>query len=91
MVLNEEKIADCKDLLSQKLFSFDVCINSDINIDKKAEFFINFLFDNANKIFGKNIPVRSKETSKPKWFDKNCHEAKQEFKTGKKHFRTKQN
>ena len=53
MVLNEEKIADCKDLLSQKLFSFDVCINSDINIDKKAEFFINFLFDNANKIFGK--------------------------------------
>ena len=52
MVFNEEKIADFKDLLSQNLFSFNVCINSDINIDKKAEVFTNFLYDNANKIFG---------------------------------------
>ena len=91
IVFNEEKIADFKDLLSQNLFSFDVCINSDINIDKKTEVFTNFLYDNANKTFGKHISVTSKETkssqtSKPKWFDKNCHEAKQEFKTARNIF-----
>lgn len=29
---------------------------------------------------------KSSQTSKPKWFDKNCHEAKQEFKTARNIF-----
>ena len=91
IVFNEEKIADYKNLFSQNLFSLDVCINSDINTGKKAEALTNFLYDNANKIFGKNIPVKSNktkgsQTSKPKWFDKNCQKAKQEFKTARNIF-----
>ena len=96
IVFNEEKITEYEDILKQNLNELDACINSESSLNTQAETLTEFFYENA---IGKPIPVNrtnnkfSPKTS-PKWYNADCHRAKQEFKTARNTFnrnRTDQN
>ena len=86
-----KKITEYEDILKQNLNELDACINSESSLNTQAETLTEFLYEYAIQIFGKPIPVNrtnnkfSPKTS-PKWYNADCHRAKQEFKTARNTF-----
>ena len=92
IVFNESMVPNYKELLQQNIHTFDLNYNSTSSVSNKIEILTNYLHENALKIFGKNAPNNSKNTSgnmfndRPKWFDENCYKAKKDFKNSRNIF-----
>ena len=85
-------VPNYKELLRQNIHRFDFNYNSTSNVSKKIEILTNYFHENVLKIFGKNVPNNSRNTSgnmfndRPKWFDENCYNAKKDFKNSRNIF-----
>ena len=67
----------------------DRIVNDNLNIDDGVTNFSAVLYDNANRIFGKSITVKTSQTRKYKspWFNNECEIARAEFKRVIKEYR----
>ena len=89
--------SDCfRNSLSDSLVDLDLLVdrivNGNLDIDDGVENFGAVLYNNANKVFGKNITVKTGQSCssrkyKSPWFNNECEIARAELKRANKEFR----
>lgn len=82
IIFSEDKVPEYEEILRQNIHHLE----KNTNVSSEIENLVQFLSQNAVKVFGKSFKVKennsgtqNKHYGKPKWFDEKCYNAKQEF------------
>ena len=93
IVWDKDKFESFRNSLSDSLIDLDLLVDrivhDNLNIDDGIENFSAVLYSNADRVFGKDITVKTSQTRKFKspWFNNECEIARAEFKRVNKEYR----
>ena len=93
IVWDKSRVESFRNSLSDNLLDLDLLVdrivNENLNIDDGVANFSAVLYDSADRIFGKNITVKTCQSRKYKipWFNYDCEIARGEFKRANKDYR----
>ena len=89
IIFSEDKVPEYEEILRRNIHHLE----KNTNVSSEIENLVQFLSQNAVKVFGKDFKVKennsgtqNKQYGKPKWFDEKCYTAKQEFRNARNIF-----